>query len=65
MGTRYFESIDGTFAANLLKKYWRYFICYIFEKVPTVQVLVAVIRYSSKEKKIAHFGNNIFDDFMR
>ena len=36
VGTRYFKSIDGTFAVTLLKKYRRYFIRYIFEKVPTV-----------------------------
>ena len=64
MGTRYFRSTNGTLAATLLKKYRRYFIRYIFEKVPMVPVLGTVIRYSSKEK-IAHFGNNIFDDFMR
>ena len=52
MGTRYFESTDGTSAATLLKKYCRYFIRYIFEKVPTVPVLVTVIRYSSKEKNL-------------
>ena len=36
VGTRYFKSTDGTFAVTLLKKYRRYFIRYIFEKVPTV-----------------------------
>ena len=41
---------DGAFAATLLKKYRRYFIRYIFEKVPTVPVLGTVIRYFSKEK---------------
>ena len=50
VGTRYFKSIYGTFAATLLKKYRWYFIRYIFEKVPTVPVLGTVIRYSSKEK---------------
>ena len=45
----YFESSDGTFAATLLKKYRRYFICYIFEKVLTVTELGSVIRYFSKE----------------
>ena len=50
MGTRYFKSTDGTFAVTLLKKYRRYFIRYIFEKVPTVPVLGTVIRYFLKEK---------------
>ena len=50
VGTRYFKSTNGDFAATLLKKYRRYFIRYIFEKVPTVPVLGTVIRYSLKEK---------------
>ena len=50
VGTRYFKSTDGTFAATLLKKYRRYFIRYIFKKVPTVPVLGTVNRYFSKEK---------------
>ena len=50
MGTRYFKSTDGTYAVTLLKKYRRYFIRYIFEKVPTVPVLGTVIRYFLKEK---------------
>ena len=50
VSTRYFKSTDGIFAVTLLKKYRRYFIRYIFEKVPTVPVLGTVIRYSSKEK---------------
>ena len=53
MGTRYFKSTGGTFAVTLLKKYRRYFIRYIFEKVPTVPVLGTdgtVIRYFLKEK---------------
>ena len=45
VGTRYFKSTDGTFAVTLLKKYLRYFICYIFEKVPAVPLLGTVIRY--------------------
>ena len=61
-GTSYFKSIDGTFAATLLKKYERHFIRYIFEKVPTVPVLGTVIRYFSK-KNFAYFGNNIFNFF--
>ena len=48
--TRYFKSTDDTFAVTLLKKYQRYFIRYIFEKVPTVPLLGTVIRYFSKEK---------------
>ena len=50
VGTRYFKSTDGTFAVTLLKKYRRYFIRYIFEKVPTAPVLGTVIRYFLKEK---------------
>ena len=43
MGTRNFKSTGGTFAATLLKKYRRYFICYIFEKESTVPVLDTVV----------------------
>ena len=50
VGTRYVKSTDGTFAVTLLKKYRRYFIRYIFEKVPTVPGLGTVIRYFLKEK---------------
>ena len=54
----------GTFAVTLLKKYRRYFIRYIFEKIPTVPVLGTVFRYFLEEN-FAYFGNNIFGDFMR
>ena len=57
-GTRYFKSTDGTFAVTLLKKYRRYFIRYIFEKVLTVPVLGTVIRYF--KKKILHSLETIF-----
>ena len=50
VGTRYFKSTDGTFAVTWLKKNRRYFIRYIFEKVPTVPVLGSVIRDFLKEK---------------
>ena len=47
-GHSVFKSTDGTFTATLLKKYRPDFICYIFEKVPTVTVLGNVIWYFSK-----------------
>ena len=50
VGTWYFKRTDDTFAATLLKKYRRYFIRYIFEKVQTVPVLDTVIWYSPNEK---------------
>ena len=70
MGTRYFENTStySTFTATLLKEYRRYFICHIFEKVPTVRYSVAVlgtvIGHFSKGKFYS-FGNNAFGDFKR
>ena len=60
VGTLYLKSTKGTFAATLVKKYRRYFIRYIFEKVR-----YSVSLFGTYQKKnFAHFGNNIFDDFM-
>ena len=56
--TRYFKSTDGTFAATLLKKYRRYFIRYIFEKVPTVPY--SVPKFGTFQKKILLILNTLF-----